>query len=346
MKHFTRFCALFVCLFVAAVASAETEKVHANFANAQCPGNAQWDAETNTMTWTETYFNQIGNLGLPSGDITGYEKLVIDCDSLVGGSFRLLVYQQDDSNITLKVTANGVTEFVLSNFLTNDQLTNVKEVKLSGGQEGPGSVIINDLYMETFDGDAPVVDEGGDNLTAAMFLDYTDEANPANGYGAFVLGTATGLPYGDGSVSWKKYADLTAWDRLVVTVISGQPRFCFNRLVDGGQDNEDESQSQMIDIPNKAWGTQRYQTVDGNAYTINLKLMTEEKGFAHLHCIKGANWQDVNIKSLKLFKDGEVETGIQAVKAETNDVWYDLQGRRVAQPTKGLYIHNGKKIIY
>lgn len=263
-----------------------------------------------------------------------------------GGSFRLLVYQQDDSNITLKVTANGVTEFVLSNFLTNDQLTNVKEVKLSGGQEGPGSVIINDLYMETFDGDAPVVDEGGDNLTAAMFLDYTDEANPANAYGAFVLGTATGLPFGDGSVSWKKYADLTAWDRLVVTVISGQPRFCFNRLVDGGQDNEDESQSQMIDIPNKAWGTQRYQTVDGNAYTINLKLMTEEKGFAHLHCIKGANWQDVNIKSLKLFKDGEVETGIQAVKADTNDVWYDLQGRRVAQPTKGLYIHNGKKIIY
>ena len=28
-----------------------------------------------------------------------------------------------------------------------------------------------------------------------------------------------------------------------------------------------------------------------------------------------------------------------------NENFYDLQGRRVAQPTKGLYIHNGKKIV-
>lgn len=28
-----------------------------------------------------------------------------------------------------------------------------------------------------------------------------------------------------------------------------------------------------------------------------------------------------------------------------NDAWYDLQGRRVAQPTKGIYIHNGKKVF-
>jgi hypothetical protein len=25
--------------------------------------------------------------------------------------------------------------------------------------------------------------------------------------------------------------------------------------------------------------------------------------------------------------------------------WYDLQGRRVAQPTKGLYITNGRKVV-
>ena len=25
--------------------------------------------------------------------------------------------------------------------------------------------------------------------------------------------------------------------------------------------------------------------------------------------------------------------------------YYDLQGRKVAQPTKGLYIHNGKKVV-
>ena len=42
-------------------------------------------------------------------------------------------------------------------------------------------------------------------------------------------------------------------------------------------------------------------------------------------------------------------TGINAsvVKSETvSKGVYDLQGRRVASPTKGLYIVNGKKVIY
>jgi hypothetical protein len=29
----------------------------------------------------------------------------------------------------------------------------------------------------------------------------------------------------------------------------------------------------------------------------------------------------------------------------TNDNFYDLQGRKIEKPTKGLYIHNGKKVI-
>ena len=48
-----------------------------------------------------------------------------------------------------------------------------------------------------------------------------------------------------------------------------------------------------------------------------------------------------------VFDDGET-TGIEdAVKSEELKVksYYDLSGRRVAQPTKGLYIVNGKKVI-
>ena len=43
---------------------------------------------------------------------------------------------------------------------------------------------------------------------------------------------------------------------------------------------------------------------------------------------------------------GEV-TGIETVKnASAEDgAWYTLSGQRVAQPTKGLYIHNGRKVI-
>ena len=44
---------------------------------------------------------------------------------------------------------------------------------------------------------------------------------------------------------------------------------------------------------------------------------------------------------------GDETTGINKVVLPTSNdgVFYDLQGRRVAQPTKGLYIVNGKKVI-
>ena len=44
--------------------------------------------------------------------------------------------------------------------------------------------------------------------------------------------------------------------------------------------------------------------------------------------------------------DGEGTTGISSIENTTIDnVYYDLSGRRVANPTKGVYIVNGKKVI-
>lgn len=48
--------------------------------------------------------------------------------------------------------------------------------------------------------------------------------------------------------------------------------------------------------------------------------------------------------------DGDDTTGIEAVSTQHSEeikdnVYYDLSGRRVAQPTKGLYIVNGKKVF-
>ena len=48
------------------------------------------------------------------------------------------------------------------------------------------------------------------------------------------------------------------------------------------------------------------------------------------------------------FEDGET-TGIETIedtKQNTEDgVYYDLQGRRVENPTRGVYIVNGKKVV-
>ena len=55
----------------------------------------------------------------------------------------------------------------------------------------------------------------------------------------------------------------------------------------------------------------------------------------------------VKANVINLDFDGET-TGIQEIGQSDNlqfDNWYDLSGRRVAKPTRGLYIVNGKKVV-
>ena len=52
-------------------------------------------------------------------------------------------------------------------------------------------------------------------------------------------------------------------------------------------------------------------------------------------------------RGLEFVFDDEV-TGVNEVRSQKEDVrseWFDLQGRKVAQPQKGLYIVNGKKVV-
>lgn len=153
--------------------------------------------------------------------------------------------------------------------------------------------------------------EGYANMTKDMFMTWESHTategtvNPACAYQLF---EGSGLPYGLSTVDWQNFANLTDYDQLIITVADGTPRFCFNRLTAAGQDNDDESQSEMIDIPNNGRSTAAYQTTDetGKVFTINLKQMTADKGFAHLHCIKGANWQNVTITGMYLYKEKEI----------------------------------------
>ena len=53
-------------------------------------------------------------------------------------------------------------------------------------------------------------------------------------------------------------------------------------------------------------------------------------------------------RSLTISFDDEDVTGVNEVRSQKEDVrseWFDLQGRKVAQPTLGLYIVNGKKVV-
>ena len=124
---------------------------------------------------------------------------------------------------------------------------------------------------------------------------------------AWVVNESTGQPYGDGSVN--NFSDLSEYSKLIVVATAGQPRFCFNRdVAEGQQDPVDEAGSHLIDYPNKGGWSERYfssekNEIDGSViWTVDLALMVKEKGYAHLHAIKGANWANTTVTSMVVEK--------------------------------------------
>ena len=72
---------------------------------------------------------------------------------------------------------------------------------------------------------------------------------------------------------------------------------------------------------------------------------TSEAGKAYLHTDNALASEGSGSRVAWIFDDKDITAIKQvATTARTNEV-FDLQGRRVAQPTKGLYIVNGKKVI-
>lgn len=186
-----------------------------------------------------------------------------------------------------------------------------------GGTSGDTKFVINYIY---FEGPKPIVGSEyvSEDLTKEMFKDYTDPENPKKAYPAYALNSSTGLPYGDGNVFWKNYADLSAYDKLAITVSAGQPRCCINREVDGGQDNEVAAQAKMLDF-NKDWTIKKYQTKEDNTYYIDLTTIVQVQGHAYLHAIKGFNGGEVNVTSMKLLKKGDCKYYISGI-GSTEDV--------------------------
>jgi hypothetical protein len=122
----------------------------------------------------------------------------------------------------------------------------------------------------------------------------------------WAIGESTDIPYGDPSVN--AFADLSEYAKLIVTFSEGVPRILLNRDVDEGQWNEVESQSHLIDNTRAGW-SDRYFTTNGNMITVDLKQLVNDKGFAHLHASKGANWENVTITSMIVVTDDSPASG-------------------------------------
>ena len=92
-----------------------------------------------------------------------------------------------------------------------------------------------------------------------------------------------------------------------------------------------------------------FGVLDGDAgfYPVGTdKTLTSAAGKAYLELTAAQAAAAARISMV--FNDGSETTGITTAEvspARENNAWYTLQGVRVAQPTRGIYVRNGKKIF-
>lgn len=165
------------------------------------------------------------------------------------------------------------------------------------------------------------------SLTKEMFKEYASVDNPGEGMATgcgFELRKSSGLPYGDGGVNEKKWADLAAYDKLVVITSAGTPRIMLNRIEHEGNIEATKAESKMIEInqntwvnPQCPWAAEAYQTKDesGKIFTIDLNKIVDDWGFARLHSIKGQNNSNVTVSDILLYIDFDNMDANEAVKA-------------------------------
>ena len=236
MKRFTKLFMTLALLCVVGSVSAKTEKVHATFENPQNT-TTSWDASTRTFKWTATSYNQLRNIGLPTGDISNYKKLVVDCKIVSGEKFRILFYK-GSSNITLWAE-DGVNEFIIKDELEKanpndfaEYIKNCTEICLSGSNAiSPGEVIINSVYLETYPENESVelpeiVYEEDPGRPAGDFVDFTEafpELQPKMGLGTdnhpIVLGNGDPLIGSRGNHNL--IADLSDYSKLTIVATPG-----------------------------------------------------------------------------------------------------------------------------
>ena len=223
-----------------------------------------------------------------------------------------------------------------------------KEMAIDGLQ--PGSIVQIDYVGKETTDKTSLKDLPFGTWSAWVNGELTTASDPD-----WKVGESTGQPYGDGSVI--RYADLSAFAKLVVTATEGTPRFLFNRDVDEGQWNADEAQSHLIDNTKGGWCSKYFSSEPGanegeTIWTVDLAQLVKDKGYAHLHAIKGGNWVNCTVTSMEVEGFPYEEQILYAIGDGTSDggpgaarATVEIEGVNEAVITGKSKIPSGKKIL-
>lgn len=214
-------------------------------------------------------------------------------------------------------------------------------------------------YIEQYTGmhfDEWEVPEHWIPMTASMFHEWDGTGGDAQPYDKELnvdwnlnmeIGSG-GVVMMSNSVTYNQFADLTPYDTLVLRGTGNNLRIIANRLEDHG------SYKQIVinfneDDPywNAKWGALFIPLAD--VAMVNASDGQERvEDFVHVNAMKVAYGNGtVNLRSAYLIPkevDGIHPTFTE--ERETGDgLYYNLLGQPVKNPTKGIYIRNGKKVV-
>lgn len=205
-------------------------------------------------------------------------------------------------------------------------------------------------YVDIDDFEAP---DDWTKFTASMFHEW-------NGTGANAQPTATtvntewnlnnnvgggGTVAGFSSVSYKLFADVSQYDKLVLRGTGSGLRILANRLTDHGP------YKQIIVSFNSSdpyWDTALQAVVLPLA---DLKTAPTNEGrarndsFVHINAMKVNSGSNANVTAAYLVPSAET-LDVATIRQLPNDrKYYNLSGQQVDRPSKGIYIVGGKKMV-
>ena len=241
----------------------------------------------------------------------------------------------------LKITGTSI----LSGLSANDSPVSGTQYTVTANGRVDLTTTANNTYIQNVNISKAEQNIGGATLVSENALDFTD----VDDIKAYVATDANA-----GIVTFTRVYKVPANTPLYLTaesavsvevpVLNGDAETIGTNLLKGSATNTTSLQSTG---DNKFYVFGVLNDEAGFYPVSTSKTLTSAAGKAYLQ-LTAAPAAAAAARISMVFNDGSETTGItnaeESTQAEDN-AWYTLQGVRVAQPTRGIYVRNGKKII-
>ena len=298
-------------------------------------GKVTWNADTKTFTFAEGWKN--GGMWM-GADLTGYTHLCIKTVKNVGYTLEV---QGDNggTKVSYSVGAGTSDQVIIvpipgdvSNFggisfggreAGDIQFTEIAAVTMSEVQVAETAITVEPSMWPKEGEDGCVTPTAYDNGAITMGT-YTDESK--------WCGVQWWLGWNEAEEK-NSGSDYSAYDMAIVTFSASPSKDSGVKLEYTNADEGDNGNS--------------YVNMWNGINTAFVPLDPDKSARIKTISFQAPQQATATVESIKFVKYSDVSTGISTVNraAATVNQIFDLQGRRVAQPTKGLYIVNGKKVV-